>query len=157
MISSQIYRFLVTLFRYFIKPSQVDRERQYDKMIKNGPRIIYDGKCPFCSSYVELLRLRATFGEVELIDARERQDLVEELSGLNMDLDEGMVLVLNGEYFHGSECIHRLALLATASNTFNTVNKFIFERKRLAAILYPILRFSRNLSLKLLGINKIQI
>ncbi len=126
-------------------------------MTESGPRIIYDGDCPFCSSYVGLLRLRETFGEVELMNARECPELVVELARQKMDLDEGMVLVLNGEYFHGSECIHRLALLATASNTFNLVNKFIFERKRLAAILYPILRFGRNLSLKILGINKIRI
>ena len=125
-------------------------------MTEIGPKIIYDGDCPFCSSYVGLLRLRETFGEVELINARECQELVEELARHNMDLDEGMMLVLNGEYFHGTECIHRLALLATASNTFNRINKLIFERKRLAAVLYPILRAGRNLSLKILGVKKFQ-
>ncbi len=125
-------------------------------MTEIGPKIIYDGDCPFCSSYVGLLRLRETFGEVELTNARECQELVEELTRHNMNLDEGMVLVLNGEYFHGSECIHRLALLATASNTFNRINKLIFERKRLAAVLYPILRAGRNLSLKILGVKKFQ-
>ena len=125
-------------------------------MTEIGPKIIYDGDCPFCSSYVGLLRLRETFGEVELINARESQELVEELARHNMDLDEGMILVLNGEYFHGTECIHRLALLATASNTFNRINKLIFERKRLAAVLYPILRAGRNLSLKILGVKKFQ-
>ncbi len=125
-------------------------------MTEIGPKIIYDGDCPFCSSYVGLLRLRETFGEVELINARECQELVEELARHNMDLDEGMILILNGEYFHGTECIHRLALLATASNTFNRINKLIFERKRLAAVLYPILRAGRNLSLKILGVKKFQ-
>ena len=125
-------------------------------MTKIGPRIIYDGDCPFCSSYVRLLRLRETFGEVELIDARGRPELVEELARQNLNLDEGMVLVLNGEYFHGSECIHRLALLATPSNTFNRINRLIFERERLATVLYPILRAGRNLSLKILGVKKIQ-
>lgn len=91
------------------------------------------------------------------MNARERPELVVELASHNMDLDEGMVLVLNGEYFHGSECIHRLALLASASNTFNTINKWIFKRKRVAAVLYPILRAGRNLSLRILGIKKIQV
>ena len=124
-------------------------------MTEIGPKIIYDGDCPFCSSYVRLLRLRETFGEVELINARECQEPVEELARQGMDLDEGMILVLNGEYYHGSECIHRLALLATVSNTFNRMNKLIFEREKLAAVLYPILRAGRNLSLKILGVKKI--
>ncbi len=91
------------------------------------------------------------------MNARERPELVVELASRNMDLDEGMVLVLNGEYFHGSECVHRLALLASGSNTFNTFNRWSFERKRVAAVLYPILRAGRNLSLRILGIKKIQI
>jgi predicted DCC family thiol-disulfide oxidoreductase YuxK len=119
-------------------------------MTESGPKLIYDGDCPFCASYVGLLRLRETFGVVAL-------ELVVELASRNMDLDEGMVLVLNGEYFHGSECVHRLALLASGSNTFNTINKWIFERKRVAAVLYPILRAGRNLSLRILGIRKMQV
>ena len=124
-------------------------------MTGTGPKIIYDGECPFCSSYVRLLRLRETFGNVELVNARENRELIAELACHNMDLDEGMVLVLNGEYFHGSECIHRLALLGTTSNIFNKINKAIFQRKMLAAALYPILRAGRNMTLKILGVKKI--
>jgi predicted DCC family thiol-disulfide oxidoreductase YuxK len=120
-----------------------------------GPKIIYDGDCPFCASYVGLLRLRETYGEVEVMNARECPELVEELARRNLDLDDGMVLALNGEYFHGSECVHRLALLASRSNAFNTINKWIFERKKVAAVLYPFLRAGRNLSLRILGIKKI--
>lgn len=36
-----------------------------------GPvEVVYDGECPFCASYVALLRLRERVGEVRLIDAR---------------------------------------------------------------------------------------
>ena len=90
------------------------------------------------------------------MNARECPELVVELARHRMDLDEGMVLVLNGEYFHGSECIHRLALLASGSNTFNAINKWIFERKRVTAVLYPILRAGRNVSLRILGVKKIR-
>ena len=69
-------------------------------MTEIGPKIIYDGDCPFCASYVGLLRLRETFGEVALMNAREHPELVADLASHNMDLDDGMVLVLNGEYFH---------------------------------------------------------
>ena len=127
-----------------------------EKMTEIGPRLIYDGDCPFCSSYVGLLRLREIFGEVVLMNARECPELVVELARHRMDLDEGRVLVLNGEYFHGSECVHRLALLSSGSNTFNTINKWIFERKRVTAVLYPILRAGRNLSLRILGVKKIR-
>ena len=41
--------------------------------------IVYDGQCPFCSRYVELVRLRQSLGQVRLINAREGGPLVDEL------------------------------------------------------------------------------
>ena len=38
--------------------------------------IIYDGECPFCSSYVTLLRIRQNVGSVALLDARKCPELV---------------------------------------------------------------------------------
>ena len=35
-------------------------------------RIIYDGDCPFCRSYVALLRLRERY-DVQLVDARKER------------------------------------------------------------------------------------
>ncbi len=122
---------------------------------QTSPALIYDGDCPFCSSYVQLVRLRETLGTIELVNARGNDKIIKDLADRNMHLDDGMVLVMNGEYFHGAECVHRLALLGTGSNAFNRINKLMFERKWLAAILYPILRTCRNLSLKVLGIGKI--
>ncbi|MGI9465251.1 MAG: thiol-disulfide oxidoreductase DCC family protein [Aestuariivirgaceae bacterium] len=122
---------------------------------QTGPVLIYDGDCPFCSSYVQLVRLRETLGTIELVNARGSPEIVKDLADRNMHLDDGMVLVMNGEFYHGSDCVHHLALLGTSSNLFNRINKLIFERKWLAAILYPVLRACRNLSLKGLGIGKI--
>ncbi len=32
--------------------------------------ILYDGQCPFCRRYTDLLRLRQSVGEVRLVDLR---------------------------------------------------------------------------------------
>ena len=75
--------------------------------------LLYDGECPFCSRYVVHVRLRAAIGPVMLANAREHPALVEEVRRLGYDVDEGMVLKLNGRYYHGADCIHALALLTT--------------------------------------------
>lgn len=113
--------------------------------------IVYDGQCPFCSRYVALLRLRQALGRVELVDARNGGPLVDEIRSAGLDLNEGMVLKLDGELYHGDACIHRLALLSTRSGLFNRLNGRIFASPTTARLLYPVLRSGRNTVLRVLG------
>lgn len=117
--------------------------------------LVYDGECPFCSAYVRLVRLRESIGKVELLNARQGGELVDYLRGQAIDLDEGMVLLYQGQLYHGDACIHALALLSTPSGIFNRLNVLVFRNARLAAVLYPVLRAGRNLLLRLLGRTKI--
>ncbi len=36
----------------------------------DGISIIYDGECPFCSSFMSIVRVKKSVGDVRLIDAR---------------------------------------------------------------------------------------
>lgn len=117
--------------------------------------IIYDGDCPFCRRYVELLRLRESAGTVELINARERPDLTRQFRLEGIPLDEGMVVRMGGKTWHGADALHVLALLSTPSGFFNRVNRFIFRWKLLSFVLYPLLRMGRSVTLAILGIRKI--
>ena len=113
--------------------------------------IVYDGECPFCSRYVKMLRLRDAIGGVELVDARMEHPAVRLLNERNIDLDEGMALVQNGQISHGAECVHKIALLTTSSGIFNRLNAWIFRSARVSRLLYPFLRFGRNMTLRILG------
>ena len=120
-----------------------------------GAAVIYDGECPFCSSYVRFVRLRDTVGPVKLLDARQGGPLVEEVLAAGYDLDEGMVLKYRGRYYHGADCMHMIALLSTRSSWFNRLNSRLAGSSRLITRLYPILRAGRNATLRLLGRRKI--
>lgn len=113
--------------------------------------VVYDGQCPFCSRYISLLRLRDTLGHVELVDAREGGPAVDEVTASGLDLDDGMVLKMNGRLYHGDECMHRLALLSSSSTAFNRINKAIFRSPTMSRILYPMLRSGRKAVLRMLG------
>lgn len=117
--------------------------------------IVYDGQCPFCSRYVQLVRLRETLGEVRLIDARKGGPEVEEVRRAGLDLDEGMVLKLDGRLHHGADCINKLALLSTPSSRFNRLNAAVFRSRTASHVLYPMLRTGRNAVLRILGRPKI--
>lgn len=117
--------------------------------------LLYDGDCPFCSSYVSYVRLRDSVGPVTLADARKYPALVAEANALGYDIDVGMVLKLDGHYYFGADCIHALSLLTTASGPFNRLNRALFRSKTVARVAYPVLRAGRNLALRLLGRRRI--
>jgi predicted DCC family thiol-disulfide oxidoreductase YuxK len=118
--------------------------------------LLYDGECPFCSRYVSYVRLRDAVGSVTLADAREHPDLVEEARQRGYEIDTGMVLKLDGRYYHGGDCIHALALLTTPSGVFNRVNRALFRSRTFSRFAYPVLRTGRNLTLRLLGRARLQ-
>jgi len=72
-----------------------------------------------------------------------------------LDIGPGMVLKMVGYLYYGADAIHLLALLSGRSGVFNRLNYWLFRSKKVAAILYPILRSCRNLLLKILGKTKI--
>lgn len=116
--------------------------------------LIYDGECPFCSNYVHMLRLREAAGTPVLVNARDGGEHVEEAKRRGYDLDEGMVLHYGGNWYHGADCMHILALL-TARKGINRLWAWVFRSNRRASILYPVLRFGRNTTLRALGRRKI--
>lgn len=118
-------------------------------------QIVYDGECPFCDNYCKLVRIKDTAGQVELVDARENTQIMKEITALGMDIDDGMVVKMNGQIYYGAEAIHVLSLISSRSGFFNRLNYHIFKSKKLSKILYPILRDCRNLALWMLGKSRI--
>lgn len=113
--------------------------------------LIYDGQCPFCSEFVRLSRFRAAVGPVRLIDARDDTPEVREARADGFDLDDGMVLHLDGRDYHGAACLNRIALLSSDSGVFNRLNRALFRSPTVSAIAYPVLRAGRNATLRIMG------
>ena len=117
--------------------------------------LVYDGQCPACSYFCSLARIRATVGELKLIDAREHDATMAKITEAGLDIDQGMVLIIGSEMYYGADAMHMLSTLSTRSGFFNRLTYRIFKSKHIAKILYPILRACRNLLLKLLRRTKI--
>jgi predicted DCC family thiol-disulfide oxidoreductase YuxK len=117
--------------------------------------LVYDSDCPFCSAYVDYVRVKESVGTLQLVSARDGGPIVEDVIKRHFDLDDGMVLVMGNQYYHGHDCINRLALLSTPSNIFNRLNALVFRNPKVSRVLYPVLRFGRNIVLRLLGRTKI--
>lgn len=112
--------------------------------------IVYDGECPFCSRYVEIVRLREAVGHVRLVDARHDGPEVAEARRRGLDLNVGMLAIVGGRYYHGAEAVNVLAMLSTRSGLVNRLIAAAFRSPMRARLLYPILRFGRDATLVLL-------
>lgn len=117
--------------------------------------LIYDKECPACNNYCQVVQIRKTVGELRIIDAREKSEIMDEITAQGLDIDQGMVLKVGGSLYYGSDAIHVLALISSRSGVFNRLNYWMFRSKTISKFLYPILRFFRNLLLKILGKSKI--
>jgi predicted DCC family thiol-disulfide oxidoreductase YuxK len=113
--------------------------------------VVYDGECPFCSSYVTLYRIRQQTDQVHLIDARSADPVVEEVRRAGYDLDVGMVVKFEGRLYHGAEAMNILAILGSGGTVFNRLNRALFRHPRLSRALYPWLVRGRLLVLRMLG------
>lgn len=117
--------------------------------------LVYDKECPACDNYCQVVRIREDIGELILLDAREPSPIMDEITALGWDIDQGMVLKIDHQLYYGSDAIHALALISSRSGIFNRMNYWLFKSKTLSYIFYPILRLFRNLLLKILGKTKI--
>ncbi|MBT8147633.1 MAG: DUF393 domain-containing protein [Gammaproteobacteria bacterium] len=113
--------------------------------------IFYDGDCPFCARYVRFLKLQETAGPVGLIDVRTDNCSREELQQQGFNLDEGMVVELDGQRLGGADAVNTLALLSTPVGLFNRLNRLLLSSVLLSRVLYPALRAGRWLTLFLLN------
>ncbi|MEH6556345.1 MAG: DCC1-like thiol-disulfide oxidoreductase family protein [Oceanicoccus sp.] len=117
--------------------------------------LVYDRECPACSAYCQVVKIRESVGDLRIVDARENTEVVKEITSQGLDIDQGMVLKMGDQLYYGSDAIHTLALIGSRSGVFNRVNYWMFKSKTISKFLYPILRFFRNLLLKILGRSKI--
>jgi predicted DCC family thiol-disulfide oxidoreductase YuxK len=117
--------------------------------------LVYDKQCPVCDNYCRLVRIRQTVGDLKLVDAREPSAVMDKITSQGLDIDQGMVLKMGDRLYYGSDAIHALALISSRSGIFNRLNYWLFKSKILSRFIYPILRFFRNLLLKLLRRTKI--
>ena len=84
--------------------------------------LVYDQACPVCRTDCQATRIRAAAGELQLVNARESGRILQEITARGLDIDRGMVLKLDDQFYHGAAAIHVLALPGTRPGRFNRLN-----------------------------------
>lgn len=118
---------------------------------------IYDGKCPVCNYAAHTFRIKQAVGHIHLIDARaeKQHPLLEEVNKKGLDLDAGMVILYQDNYYHAEDALRLMGLLGSDTGWFNKMNSFLFRSKPVAKFFYPAMRACRNALIRMKGVSKI--
>ncbi|HJT50680.1 MAG TPA: hypothetical protein VJ734_01920, partial [Nitrosospira sp.] len=102
------------------------------------------------ATFVKLYAVRKKMGEMELINACERPDLVQELRARGMEINEGMVVIWQKHHYYGADSMHLLSILGSDTRIFGVLNRILFHNRNVATKVYPLLATGRRLVLSLL-------
>ncbi len=109
--------------------------------------LLYDGECPFCSFYARKSGFKTQTGRpLTLIDANRAPDLIAELRAGGCEVEEGMVLVLDGRRYQGASAMTALEAMASATGWFNGLAKWFASNPKRVRIFYPWLRRLRGVA-----------
>ncbi len=111
---------------------------------------IYDGECPFCNYFAELLELKSNIKNIQIKDARKNPSELPE--GYDMDL-KGAILVINDKMLYGANAINWIcSQIKMPSNTLLEILSVTFSSKSRTNFLFPFLLIARRASLILKGV-----
>ena len=115
---------------------------------------IYDGECPFCNHFAELLEIKSKINNIKILDGRKNLTLINSLLDKGYDLDKGAILLKNEEIFHGAEAINTICkqIINPSSSLLLLLSK-VFKSTKRTKVLFPFLVRARRFALISKGIS----
>ena len=114
---------------------------------------IYDGECPFCNHFAELLELKSQLKNISIVDGRKNKKLILEMFEKGFDLDRGAILISDNVILHGSDAIHFICKsLSNPSGNLLKILSLTFKSKLRTNFFFPVLIRARRFALIAKGI-----
>jgi hypothetical protein len=113
--------------------------------------IIYDDGCPVCSYYISISRIEEKFGKVNLIKARNNEKILDYLKLVNINVNEGMIVVFDKKIYYGPDAVNIMSILGKKDSFINSIIINVFQYRIVSQIFYPLLKLGRRLLLFILG------
>ena len=109
---------------------------------------IYDGECPFCNHFAELLELKSKINNISILDGRKNPKIIYSLLEQGYDIDKGAVLLKDDNIFHGAEAINQICnQINNPSNKLLKLLSNIFKSNKRTNFLFPFLLRARRFAL----------
>ena len=122
-------------------------------MDKSTLIFIYDGKCPFCDHFAQLLELKSKIKNISILDGRKNPELIKDLLQKGYDLDKGAILIKDSEILHGAYAINTICkLIKQPSSQLLNILSTTFKSSKRTKFIFPFLVTARRLALISKGI-----
>ena len=109
---------------------------------------IYDGECPFCNHFAELLELKSKIKNISILDGRKNPKLIKDLFKKGYDLDKGAILLKDQEILHGANAINAICkLINEPSSKLLKILSTTFKSSKRTKFIFPFLVTARRLAL----------
>ena len=115
---------------------------------------IYDGECPFCNQFAELLEVKSKLKNISILDGRKNPILINSLLEKGYDIDKGAILQIGEDIFHGAEAINKISSKITnPSSSLLKVLSNIFKSTKRTKLIFPFLIRARRFALISKGVS----
>ena len=115
---------------------------------------IYDGECPFCNHFAELLEIKSKITNIKILDGRKNLTLIESLLEKGYDLDKGAILLKDEDIFHGADAINIICKqISDPSSSLLLLLSRIFKSNKRTKVIFPLLIRARSFALISKGIS----
>ena len=122
--------------------------------MKNDFTFIYDGECPFCNHFAELLELKSKIKKIFIIDARKNQIITKSLLNKGYDIDKGAILLKGDDIFHGADAINTICKqINNPSGRLLKLLSYIFKSNKRTKLMFPLLVRARRFALISKGVS----
>ena len=115
---------------------------------------IYDGECPFCNHFAELLEIKSKITNIKILDGRKNLTLINSLLDKGYDLDKGAILIKDEEIFHGADAINTICKeINNPSSSLLSLLSTVFKSNKRTKLLFPLLVRARRVALISKGVS----
>ena len=121
--------------------------------MKGQLKFIYDGECPFCNHFAELIELKSQIEGIKIIDGRKNPDLINELLEKGFDLDKGAILINDEKILHAAEAVNFICKqISNPSDNLLKILSKIFKSSQRSKLIFPFLLRARRFALIAKGV-----
>ena len=115
---------------------------------------IYDGECPFCNHFAELLEIKSKIINIKVLDGRKNLILINSLLNKGYDLDRGAILMKDEEILHGADAINTICQeINNPSSSLLSLLSTVFKSTKRSKVLFPLLLRARRFALISKGVS----